>query len=412
MKSFLAPLVLFVAAGCTPNNATITSGEYTAFLSYNTSRSLQKNNEDWTSQFEKDLIIDCRDLEDDVEPVEGSDSEEALAACRDFPNDHEQWLTFDAFHVVSGPLDPWRGEAVLTAEGDLQITFHNRLPDDQDFRFAFIVDPQFQPTECRQDENGDPVLRDVNNGDWVENWTNDVGGEGSMFYLNAGAYQFNPSNTDDVWIFPNEWSAGFGVAKFSEEDVYARSVRYGSPAAYAGYELDESGISGRDLFYAGLEEGTDPATDPSYQELIEEVAGGDSNVPEEKAECSELDATGISREVECEFANFGVEIDTRVHTNEWRLPDGSEAGLDGWVELHYNWVHFDQTREELAIGEAASGEFHLLLDAVESQSRVLVKGTFDVEKIRKDHAAVQDLTADKLEEYGTEFCGQPAPTSD
>jgi hypothetical protein len=411
-SSYLAPLALIVAVGCTPDNATITDGSYTAFLSYTTSRSLQKTQSDWPEKFPGHLLVDCRDIDEEAgeELVPGADTNEAQTACRDFGRDHELWLEYDAYHIVSGPIEEWRGEAILTSEGDVQVTFHTRLPDNQDFRFAFVVDPQFQPRECRQNDSGEPELSDVD-GDWVGNWSNDVD-EGTMFYLNAGSYQFNPNNTEDVWVFPDEWAAGFAVAKFAEEDVYARSVRYGLPDAYSGYELDQSALTQRDLFYEEVEPGADPTTDEGFLSLVDDVARGDAD----GADCFDDAATGVSREVECEFNTFTqqlgdaphVELDTRVHTNTWRIPNESAAGLDGWVELHYNWVRFDQDREDLTIGNAASGEFNLVLDAVESQSRVLVKGSFEIDEIKKDHATVQDLSADKLEEYGTEYCGEPA----
>jgi len=103
-----------------------------------------------------------------------------------------------------------------------------------------------------------------------------------------------------------------------------------------------------------------------------------------------------------------VAVAPRVHTNEWRTPDGNAPGLDGWVELHYNYVRFDQPREELASGNAASGEFHLVFDGFESQSRVVVQGKFHIDEIQDDRWTVQNLEEDKLEEFGTEVCGQTA----
>lgn len=374
-------LVVALAAGCTPHTAEIGEGTFTAFLAASTSRNILEDQLDLDG-FAEHWQIDCRDLDDeDLLP-------DRLDVCGDVNDfDHEQWLTFDGFEVVQEPLDPWRGEAIVTSEGDLQLTFHQRLPGGKDFRFAFVVDPQFQPKECVLDENGESVSVDVDGGNWLENWSADVD-SGTLYYINAGSYQFNPSDLDDIWILPDEWLAGFAGTKFAQEDMYLRAVRYGAPAAYGGYEVEGSGVGVRDLFYDGsLQEGEDPTASTSYQELIGEVET-------------------VRDEVAAELAVVGVEdLAPRVHTNEWRTVDGASAGLDAWVELHYNWVRFDQQPADLAVGNPATGEFHLWLDSADSQSKIFIRGTFNVDKIRKDKFTVQNLQEEKLEEYGTSLCG-------
>ena len=80
---------------------------------------------------------------------------------------HEAWVHRDSFQSVGEKMAPWRGEGIITTEGDLQVTFHHTLPGGADFRFAFVVDPNFQPTECVGD-SGNVSLENLD-GDWLEN---------------------------------------------------------------------------------------------------------------------------------------------------------------------------------------------------------------------------------------------------
>ena len=61
------------------------------------------------------------------------------------------WLMNDSFFLKEGELDTWRSEAVMTSEGDFQITLHQELAGGkEDFRIAFVIDPNYQPVECIQ----------------------------------------------------------------------------------------------------------------------------------------------------------------------------------------------------------------------------------------------------------------------
>ena len=379
MRRVSAVVAAIVLAGCNPKNAVIDEGRFTAFLSTSTSKTLSQQIIDLDG-FESHTQLDCRSGVDNKLP-------NPLAICDTFDPEHERWMAFDGYEVISAPLAPWRGEAVMTSEGDLLLTFHQDLNNGEDFRFAFVVNPNFQPKRCSLGEGGAAVLEPID-GDWIGGWSADVD-SGTLFYMNAGSYQFNPSNVEVQWTLPNEWLAGYATANFGAENMTMRSVRYGKPKAYASYELEETAVRRQDLFYGGMEAGTDPSGDADYQALIDSVSG-------------------IRDEVIGEFGQVGVALAPRVHTNAWRTPDGNAPGLDGWVELHYNHVRFDQAREELAAGNAASGEFHLVFDGFESQSRVVVQGKFHVDEIAEDRWTVQNLEQDKLEEFGTEVCGQPA----
>jgi len=382
---------MLVTTGCNPQNAKITEGSYTTFLATGTSPTLRKRSMDVQEYGEgrwedgSHWQIDCREgLEsDDMLP-------DAIDICGDLEADHERWLVADGFEAVSAPLDPWRGEAVMTSEGDLQVTFHQRLPNGEDFRFAFVVDPDFQPSSCQLDENGESSAQPID-GDWVAEWTAEEAADAenpfnpdaapstfeTLYYLNAGAYQFNPSNTEAQWYFPQQWLAGFAASKFADDSFAIRSVRYGLPSVYAAFEADGIAVERSDLFFE------DDAED--FPDLVAEV-----------------EQIQVDTVVDLELA--GVTTEPKVHTNQWREVDEVEAGVDGWVELNYNWVGFDQASEDLIIGNPASGAFNLVLDGTDSQSKVFVSGSFEIKKIKKDHWVVDDLETVKLEENGVTLC--------
>jgi hypothetical protein len=97
-----------------------------------------------------------------------------------------------------------------------------------------------------------------------------------------------------------------------------------------------------------------------------------------------------------------------VHNNDWRAPDGRAAGLDSWVGLHYTWVRLDQQPDEVVVGGAVSGEFQMLFDGAESQSRLLVRGEFTIDKVKADKWTTQVVAEEKFKENETYLCGEPA----
>ncbi len=377
LRSF-TPLLLLVAAACAPQNAQLTEGQYTAFMPLRSSRTLfegrikpENADESWA--------VDCRN----DPPIPG-----ALDICdsrQTWPPVHEQWLVRDAYQVISEPLDPWRGEAIITSEGDMQVTFHQRLPGGPDFFFAFVVNPDFYPTRCTQDADGELVRVPIDGEDWLEKWSEDVD-SGTLYYLNSGAYQFDPTATDRVWALPQEWRAGFSSARFGAEDLSIRRIRYGLPSAYTSFESEETELDAAALFYTDMDVGTDPTTYGPFQEQIARVEGVAEAVTEE--------LTNVN------LTHFAP----RVHTNEWRAPDGLPSGIDSWVELHYAWVHFDDGAD-LAVGGSASGSFALVYDAQTSQTRVFVTGSFEIPRIKRDRWVTDDVRAAKFEESGTTLCG-------
>ena len=308
---------------------------------------------------------------------------------------YESWLHRDSFQVMQQQLDPWRGEAIITTEGDFQITFHHKVGG-EDFRFAFVIDPDFQPQECVGE--GDQTFAEDVDGNWLENWSTDEADDagGTLYFLNTFAYQFNPSDLEDAWFLPQDWLAGYGEAKLGEEDFFIRSARYGDPVAYSEYEalgdlFGQVFVTVEDLFYIALDADDDPLTAdkdenkiPDFEEMREQMAD-------------------VVNQTSFEYETLAYEATPIAHANDWRPPDGLPDGLDGWGEMHYNWVRIDDG-SKLEVDGAASGEFHLLMGSTDSQSRVLVRGEFKVDKIKKERWGTRDIEAEKLEENGTVLC--------
>ena len=430
MLRFLAPLTLLMG-GCIPQNASITTGEYFAFLSDSTSFSLTKgvvNPYDWCDgatgpTAEGDLpascadrmwTIDCREFENKKErdalelpsPLDICDKWDFIDADEDPEPVDETWMGQSPWWVVTEELEPWRGEAILTFEGDLQLSFHHRLPGGEDFRFNFTLDPDFAPTRCTTDA-GEAVAVD---GDWVANWTEDLrnlipnnpdkefpeefaymepyAATGTLYYLNDDAFQLNPDDTTDLWYFPEQYVAGTGNGKFSEEAFDSRESRYGYNYVYeffGVYNPSEgyfSPPSQEDIFWVDLEADEDTYESTAYAGMLATV---DDYV----------------NEIRKDYRDAQVIYEPMWHDNLWRVPDGSPVGFDGWAEVHYSWAVVDGT---IAEGESISGMFNMVTDGNDSNSRFIIRGEFEVDKIKMDRWTQRDLRADKLEENGNSLC--------
>ena len=365
----LVPLALLI--GCVPQQVEI-AGTYTAWLAAGSSGTVAEADLDLTEAG----LFNCSGTE-----VLGFEDYNT-AACTDQEFDPQwfTWLDDDGYYVVQGALDTWRSEAVITSEADLQVTFHVDLGNGQDFRVAWVIDPDFQPTRCTQDDAGETVLELWDGEDWVEKWTEDEDGA-AIYYLNAGSYQLNPYDSEDYWVLPQEWLSGFGKAKFAAEEFNSHPTDFG---------LYEAGYT--DGFYVEL----DPS-DPDmavYDELFSEVHALSEDWAEEMAGTSAA-TLGYGDSA------FGL----RVENNSWRPVDQSSAGLDSWVQVESSWVTFDQDPNDIQAGDSASGTFQIMFDGTESGSRVLVNGTFDIPQVFDDRWGYTDLMAEKIEENNTPTCG-------
>ena len=118
---------------------------------------------------------------------------------------------------MSGQLEPWRTEAMLNGEGDVQLTTHHRLGNGEDFRFTFSIKPNFAPIECLSDDDGNAYVAYVDGSSWLEKWSEDEDGY-DIYYLNAGGAQQNPADEDVYWFATSDWTAGYAHAKFAAEE--------------------------------------------------------------------------------------------------------------------------------------------------------------------------------------------------
>ncbi|MCB9680704.1 MAG: hypothetical protein H6733_04460 [Alphaproteobacteria bacterium] len=392
-------LLALLAAGCTPQNVEVTAGDYTAFLAATNSLTVAREAVNF-DEFADYYTVDCREFETARNRAENEALRlpDHLKICEnaDWPPLHEAWIEQNGYHVVSDPLEPWRGEAVVTSEGDVQLTFHQRLPGGDDFRFAVVIDPNFAPRTCVQKEDGTGVEFQPVDGDWLEHWSEGLPAGTRRYFINSGAYQFNPTDTDGQrWFLPLEWQAAFAQGQFADDTMRARPTRYAKPEAYIRNEsaFDENGaVTDEDLLWCEFDLGDDAVESICMENRINQ-------------------ATDISDEVASEMALVGVTAPNGlpspapiVEDNRWRVPDGKFAGFDGWTGLNYSWIEFDPGFD-LAVGGSATGTFNLFFDGTDSQSRFYVRGTFNVKKFKKDLWTTDFLPPIKLAENNTNLCG-------
>ncbi len=421
VKSIVPVLLL---AACAPQNAQLTSGSYVAFLSDGTSLSLVKetvNPDDpsWPASYN----MDCREFEDEADERNFKlDDPIQICGQNNWPPAHEQWADQAGYRVVSEDITPWRGEAVINSEGDLQIGFHHYVRGDKksDMRLIMSVKPAFQPTTCVPRESGGVDIEPMD-GDWIANWSDELAALGDLdeaysgayahlepyldggrlFLLNATGYQINPRDVADFWFLPPQWEAGNAQGKISEELIYHRGPRYAQPFVYNSIldpESDEGfvPINEGDLFFCDLPEGTDPAESDCVSELETEVTTVANEIHDELDRMFKPD--GKDSEPIFEYRPM-------THLNKWRPVDGVPAGFDGWGELHYNYIVFSAD-SVLEAGGQARGAFSLVLDALDSQTVVFAQGEFVLEAIKKDRWVTEDLQEVKAEENGVELCFQ------
>lgn len=430
------PVVLLAA--CAPQSATLTEGSYVAFIDANNSASIGKNKID-PNDYDVTFNLDCREFETD-EDEEALKLPDPIKACGESKEPQiEEWAWSNGYHVVTEELDPWRGEGVITSEGDLQIGFHHRVPGGEDMRFVFSIDPTFQPVHCVQGQvEGVPI-----DGNWIEEWSEaeltyiselpDDRREafshmepyldgGRLYFLNGFSYQFNPLNTLDIWSLPDYFVAGSAQGKFVEELMYHRTARYGEPPAYN--ILDAIGVTdstvftnANDVWWCDKPAGIDPEDDPCVRTFDTDWDGIRPGVgepdPDDVPETIEERVRSAQARSQTELDWFTsptgkpedsvFAFESISHANEWRIPDGLPPGFDMWGEFHSNYVVFsaDSVLEE---GGQVSGAFSLLFEAANSSTRVFVKGAFEIDKVKKDKWVTEDLEANKLEEAGVTLC--------
>ena len=465
-------LPFLLLAACTPQNAQLVSGSYVALLSEGTSLSLS-NGDVVPETYGTNYTIDCRDAGDFFTNVEEEtfirrgvfacqpDEERRLEGSiecgdiavrddypvavpaefnwcsrpddadgtdfADWPLQHETWANQAGFRVVAEELAPWRGEATITGEGDLQIGFHHALPSGADMRFIFAVDPDFQPLVCTTNDAGQ-VESPKFDGDWVANWSTELEriqdlpapqraayehmepylDGGRLFFLNARSLQINPQVTDagriDGWSLPEQYVAGATTGKYAEEELTLRTSIFARPSVSDAFDPDDEEnpppFVGGDLWWCELPDGAAPDS---------EACIGDSRFENMAALRDEVETVATETFQDFRTLFRPVAGDDPIfayrpigHTNEWRPRDTIPTGFDSWGELHYSYVVFSED-SDLTVGGSAEGAFTLVLQARESFTRVVIKGQFEIDSISRDIWATQDLRS----ENDLEPCFQP-----
>ncbi|MFZ5477077.1 MAG: hypothetical protein ACOZNI_09910 [Myxococcota bacterium] len=307
------------------------------------------------------------------------------------------WLDDQAYYTLDGAFEPggetyaWRTEAVISAEGDLQLTFHIDYPRLGDLRAGWVIDPDFQPTACIDDGEGGADLVNVD-GDWLEGWSS---GEesGTLWHLNSGAYQLSPSDYT-YWGLPQEWQAGAAFGRFEDEQLYGHAIDYDDAAETSDYPYGYQLYQPYYESYASRSTATfDYASD--YDEWI---AGIDTTLEG----LTELGTVGGS----------ALDVEFKVEDNSWRVPDyeRSETDTSGfydWTGVSVSWVRIKNPEDIAPHTETpVVGEFQIMLDGVASASKIFIRGDFVLENIREDVWGYSPTLEERKEdENGTPDCG-------
>lgn len=396
-------LTALLAGGCGPQNAKITDGDFTTFMSATSSVTLRRGNIE-VDEFERNYNIDCRIFDEavDLDDLNNLRLKPRLQICpgdanvvpESFPPPTQPWVAADGFRVVGDALDTYRGEALLTAEDAVQLNFHQRLPGGDDMRFEMVFDPNFLPERCVLDENGDPGYAEID-GDWLEQWSSTLNENGDRLYLlTANATQFTE---DGQWGFPVQWGAGTATARFGDDQYTMRTVQYGDPQWL--YVTGGDILAGQaaasvfpNVYYGNSTPFVQNAVLPTATSAAEQVL-------------FDMTATLDVPAGAAFGAPGGDSPRPFVSDNLWRTNDGLQPGLDGWVGLHYNWIVIEgeATYEP---GSSLKGYFNLWFDGTAAPGVMLVRGSFEVDRLKKDFWVATDLMQDKLNENEAVICGR------
>jgi hypothetical protein len=383
-----------------------------------------KKGGDWS---EKYVGGDCAPTDNDCLAV----IDELQAPCEQVSTDQlrmHQFLTNDGFYAFREDLDPWRSEVVLNSEGDFQLAFHHHLEGGEDFRIVFSIAPDFAPIECATDENGNAVARYIDGDVWLDQWSADqpdLDG-GTIYYLNGGAVQYDPTDLTEYWILPSQWSAGIANAKLSAEHFWSHPPDYGVYYVTTDPSTGDDEFNGNPAFLIGNSDNTlgsvgdytgDGKPDPGishgefdnddpedilYHQLFVDAVEDLTHGGEYDDDSPLTYDQEIADVAGAEYTD-GTAFQHRVEGNLWRPVDHTSIGLDGWAEVHSSWVIVDKG-SDLSEGGHASGSFQILFDGAESSSAFLVHGTFDTDKIKSDPWGYDDLQEDLRDDSGELFC--------
>jgi|GEM_PF-1449543 len=368
-----------------------------------------------------------------LEPSCTSEDVDAFAAeCDEFRAlEKNRWVLDDGYYGLTGDLDAWRSEALINSEGDLQLTIHVDLGDDQDFRYVWSIDPDFAPDDCLENEEGELYRAFSDGSSWVQEWSEDEDGN-LIYYLNAGSYQVDPTDSEVSWYISDDMVSGYSHAKFAAEEFSSH------PGEYGHYDLDGSplpwgtdAISGASL--AGGFLGVDVsghagnignAGSSDYVDWYEQYMANFETLcaTVKGAKCENFDGSDkLSWEEEMvvtlgavkdanrdgELNEGDARFEHKIEANTWRPIDNTISGIDGWMEVHSSWVRL-KTGQTVAPGEKVAGDFQIFFEGSEAGSRLLVRGSFEITELDMDKWGYDVLEDVKREENGTPYCGGSA----
>jgi hypothetical protein len=302
-------------------------------------------------------------------------------------------LASDGYYSFGSDIDAWRSEAIITGEGDLQITLHQDLGG-KDLHFSFTIMPDFEPVRCVSDETGGASIEQVDGASWLDQWSADEDGH-TIYYLNAYGFQdLDPA--PDSTVGPSnitDWSSGFGYANLEGEEFIVDSPTYGDFTTYLGADIDRDLVAEDPQPYAGV----DAVIQNQYDQVI---AATWDLARAEVHEAVEI-AGAYSGDIAAPSWVYGV----KVEDNKWRPLDGVLTGFDGWTEIHRSWVRI-KDGSKIEPDGSVEGDFQMVLSGRQSGSQFAFRGTFKVERIREDKWAYNFLEDDlrNTEGWGEKFC--------
>jgi hypothetical protein len=285
------------------------------------------------------------------------------------------FLDQDGYYAMKGSLEPWRTEALLTGEGELQLSFHQEI-EGEDWQLIWTIDPDFKPESCVSTEDGNAEVVPVHGSSWLEEWSADEDGY-TIYYVNSGAYH-SPDRGSTLWYYPADWVSGFGYAKFIGEEFLNVQPRVRNSIAaidteLAYEDLDENGI-------------------PDEQEAF--IADEQFNTLTDAAEWVEI--AGASS------GDWMMEV--KLEDNLWRPLDPLQGGLDGWTERNYSWVRI-KDGSDVKEGGSVQGDFQITMSGLESNSQMVVRGEFKVDELKVDKWAYPVLEDElRADEDGQAYC--------
>ena len=343
------------------------------------------------------------------------------------------WATEDGYFGLRGDLDAWRSEALINSEGDLQLTIHVDLGDDQDFRYVWSIDPGFAPDDCLEDDDGELYRAFSDGSNWVQEWSEDEEGN-LIYYLTAGSYQVDPTDSEISWYLSDQMVSGYSHAKFAAEEFSSHPGEFGhydleGAPLYWGYDaLNDRDLSGGFLGVdvPGHAGGIGEAGNGEYIDWFEQYQANSESLctTVKGAKCDDGESpAGLTWEEEMVLVLGAVadhdgngilddgeaRFEHKIETNMWRPVDNTISGLDGWMEVHSSWVRL-KTGQTVAPGEKVAGDFQIFFEGTEAGSRLLVRGEFEITELEMDRWGYEILEDVKREENGTLYCdGAEAP---